>query len=74
MGQASQANGCSSDQPHSTTTGQEQQQQQQQPGIFTQALDFALQASGTEKPKDTAGWAELFVRAKATVDRNTKKN
>ena len=77
MGQPSPGNSCSGEgsssdnkRPHSTTTtGLEQQQ----PGLFTQALDFALHASGAEKPKDTAGWAELFVRAKASVDRNTKK-
>ena len=33
----------------------------QSSGFFGQALDFALKATNTEKPKDPAGWAELLV-------------
>ena len=60
--------------PTETTTSSCNQnaESSQSQGFFGQALDFALQATGTEKPKDPAGWAELLVRAKATVDRNAK--
>ena len=68
-------NACpSADNCETNTKQANNQQNTQQPGLLGQALNLAFSASGTEKPKDAAGWAELFVRAKATADRNIKKN
>ena len=71
-------NACSSTGDCNTSSNTQQannqQNTEQQPGLLGQALNFAFSATGTEKPKDAAGWAELFVRAKAAADRNTKKN
>ena len=65
---------CNTSSNTQQANSQQNTQQEQQPGLLGQALNFAFSATGTEKPKDAAGWAELFVRAKATADRNTKKN